>query len=368
MIKERKTKPLFRVIYPTYLLIVVASVISVSWYAASALRRFFLDQVKIDLKARAHLFERHIEGYLSPLNTSAIDYSCKAIGRLTETRITVILPDGEVAGDTDETPQNMDNHGRRPEVLQAINEGLGSSIRYSRTFRMDMMYVAVPLRRDGAMLAVIRTAFPVSFVDEALKGVRNKIVLGGLIVALLTAVASLFVSRYISRPIEEIKKGAEHFARGELTYRLPFSETAELSSLTTSLNQMAGQLEEKIETIVDQREELEAVLASMVEGVMAIDREERVLNVNAAAARMFDGEVGSFKGRLIQEVIRNADLQQFVRNALAGGRYMEADILLRKNDERIIRASCTPLKDATGSQRGVLVVLHDVTRLRKLEN
>ncbi|MDF1592478.1 MAG: ATP-binding protein [Desulfobacterales bacterium] len=368
MIKERKSKSLFRQIYPTYLLIVVISVISVSWYAADALRQFYLDQAKIDLQARAHLFEKHIEGYLSPLNTSAIDFSCKAIGRRTGTRMTVILPDGEVVGDTDETPQNMDNHGRRPEILQAMKEGLGSSIRYSRTFRLDMMYVAIPFQKEGSTAAVIRTALPVSFVDEALKGVRNKIALGGLMVALLTAVASLFVSRYISRPIEEIKKGAEHFARGELKYRLPHTGTAELSSLARSLNQMAGQIEEKIKTIVHQRAELEAVLSSMVEGVVAIDQDERVLNVNAAAARMFNGNVGSLQGRLIQEVIRNAELQQFVRNALAGGRYMESDIILRKNNERVISASGTPLQDAAGSPRGILVVLHDVTRLRKLEN
>lgn len=368
MIKEKKTKRLFRQLYPTYLLIAVVSVISVSWYAADALRRLYLDQVKIDLKARAHLFEKHIETYLSPLNAAAIDFNCKNIGRQTETRITVILPDGEVVGDTDENPRNMENHGRRPEVLQAMKQGLGSSIRYSRTFRLNMMYVAIPFQQDGIIFAVIRTAFPVSFVDDALKSVRIKIAMGGLLVALLTAVASLFVSRYISRPIEEIKKGAEHFARGELKYRLPFSETAELSSLTTSLNRMAAQIEEQIETIVHQRTELEAVLSSMVEGVIAIDQDERVINLNAAAARMFYGKVKDFQGRLIQEVIRNADLQQFVRKELAGEHHLEADISLHKNNERIISASCTQLQDAVGKQRGILVVLHDVSRLRKLEN
>lgn len=368
MIKGKKTKRLFWQLYPTYLLIVVASVISVSLYAADALRRFYLDQVRIDLKARAHLFEKHIETYLSPLNAEAIDSICKTIGRRTETRITVILPDGEVVGDTDENPPYMENHGRRPEILQAMKQGLGSSIRYSRTFRLNMMYVAIPFQKDGTLLAVIRAAFPVTFVDETLKRVHIKFAMGGLIIALLTALASLFVSRYISRPIEEIKKGAEHFARGELKYRLPFSETEELGSLARSLNHMAGQLEEKIKTIVHQRTELEAVLSSMVEGVIAIDQDERVINLNAAAARMFSGKIKDFQGRLIQEVIRNVDLQQFVRKELAGEHHLEADISLHKNDERIISASCTQLQDTVGKQRGILVVLHDVSRLRKLEN
>lgn len=368
MIKEKKTKRLFWQLYPAYLLIVVVSVISVSLYAADALRRIYLDQVRIDLKARAHLFEKHVETYLSPLNAAAIDSICKIIGRRTETRITVILPDGEVVGDTDENPPNMENHGHRPEILQAIKQGMGSSIRYSHTFRRNMMYVAIPFQKDGTFLAVIRAAFPVSFIDEALNRVHIKFAIGGLIIALLTAVASLFVSRYISRPIEEIKKGAEHFARGELKYRLPFSETEELSNLARSLNHMAGQLEEKIKTIVQQRTELEAVLSSMVEGVIAIDQDERVINLNAAAARMFSGKIKDFQGRLIQEVIRNVDLQQFVQKELAGEHHLEADISLHKNNERIISASCTQLQDAVGKQRGILVVLHDVSRLRKLEN
>ncbi|MDP2646646.1 MAG: ATP-binding protein [Desulfobacterales bacterium] len=368
MITAKRTRRLFWQLYPTYLLIAVVSVICVSWYAADALRRFYLDQTIIDLKARAHLFEKYIEPYLSPLKGAVIDSNCKKVGRLTDTRITIILPGGQVAGDTDETPGNMENHGRRPEVVQAIKNGLGSSIRFSRTLRLNMMYVAIPFKRDGNLLAVIRTALPVSFIDEALKRVRMKIALGGLLGALLTAVASLFASRYLSRPIEAIKKGAEHFARGELEYRLPFFKTEELSSLATSLNQMAGQLEEKIETIVYQRSELEAVLSSMVEGVIAIDPDERVINLNAAAGSMFNGSVADFNGRLIQEVIRNADLQQFVRKALSGASHTEADIILHKNNPRIISASSSLLQNAAGAQRGILVVLHDVTRLRKLED
>jgi len=369
VIRGKKTKRLFWRLYPTYLLIVVVSVISISWYAIDALRTFYLDQVKTDLKARAHLFEKHIEAHLSPLDSAAIDSNCKKIGRLTETRITVILPGGEVVGDTDENPQNMENHGRRPEVLQAMKLGLGSSTRYSRTFRQNMMYVAVSLQKNGSIRAIIRTAFPIAIVEGALKKVRIQIALGGLIVALLTAGASLLVSRYITRPIEKIKKGAEHFARGELKYRLPSAETEELGGLVRSLNHMAGQLEDKIKTIDQQRTELEAVLSSMVEGVMAVDPDERVLNLNAAAARMFNGKTRDFQGRLIQEVIRNMDFQGFIKIALAAGRYWESDLSWRQHDEpRIISASSTPLHDRAGSRSGILVVLHDVTRVRKLEN
>ena len=368
MIKEKKTKKLFWQLYPTYLLISVISVISVSWYASSSLRNFFLDQTQIDLKVRGQLLEEQIGTYLSPLDARSIDTVCKDIGRLTSTRITVILPNGEVVGDTDEDPQNMDNHRSRPEVLQALKNGLGSSIRYSRTLHQNMMYVAIPLKRDNAVTAVMRTSLSLSAIDETLKRVSIRIAWGGFIMVLFAALFSYLASRYIGRPIEDIRKGAARFASGDLKYRLPTTATDELSSLSVSLNDMAAQLEEKMKTFVRQRNELEAVLASMVEGVLAVDREERILSVNRAAAHMFESQPKELEGRLIQEAIRNRELQEFVKRAITGESRIENDIAFYKSNERVINAYCSPLRDATGVLVGTLVVLNDVTKLRRLEN
>jgi len=365
--QEKKRKKLFWQIFPAYLAISFVAVLAFSWYASSALRQFFLNQTRIDLQARAHFFEAQLDRYLKPLNKAAVDALCKEIGRRTDTRITVILPDGVVVGDTIETPENMDNHGSRPEVLQALKEGQGSAIRFSNTLRLNMMYVAIPLIKDDNTSAVVRTSFSISFIDETLKGIYVKIALGGLVIVLFTALASLAVSRYISRPIEEIKKGAEQFAVGNFNYRLPSATTEEMSGLSAALNQMAVQLEEKIQTGIRQRTELEAVLSSMTEGVLAVDKDERILNVNQAAAKLFQTRPAEIQGRLIQEAVRNLDLQQFVRQALVSGVHA-TEISLYKNKEQIITAYGTPLRDADQVQIGTLVVLHDVTHLRKLEN
>jgi len=368
VIQEKKTKRLFWQLYPTFLLISVISVMAISWYAFSSLRDFFLDQTQIDLKVRGQLLEQQIRSYLTPLDALSIDATCKKIGRLSATRITVILPNGEVVGDTDEDPQSMDNHRSRPEVLQALKNGQGSSTRYSRTLHQNMMYVAISLKKDDTVAAVIRTSFSLSAIDGTLKQVHIRIAWGGFIMVLFAALFSYMASRYIGRPIEQIRRGAERFARGDLKFRLPSMATKELSSLSASLNDMAAQLDEKMKSFIHQRNELEAVLASMVEGVMAVDKDERILSVNRAAANMFESQPEVLQGRLIQEVIRNRDLQGFVTKALANETNIENDISFYTNNERIIRAYCSSLRDANGVQVGTLVVLNDVTRIRRLEN
>lgn len=368
MIKSGKSKKLFWKLYPTYLLISVISVVAVSWYASGSMREYFLKQTQKYLKARGHLLEKQIEPHLLPLNASLIDSICKRAGKLTDTRFTVILINGEVVGDTQENPENMDNHRNRPEVQQAIKEGAGSSFRYSSTLHQKMMYVVIPLKKENEIIAFIRASISISSIDETLYHIYSSIVWGGLFIALFAAVLSYLASRYVSRPIEEIRRGAKRFTEGDLKYRLPSIETEELASLSASLNHMAGQLEEKITNSNRQQNQLQAVLTSMVEGVVAVDKEERIISVNQAAAKIFDSSTEELQGRLIHEVIRNRDLQGFVEKALLNEASVEQDIFFYKNGERIINAYCNPLQDTDGKQIGTLVVLYDVTHIKRLEN
>jgi two-component system phosphate regulon sensor histidine kinase PhoR len=94
------------------------------------MRQFFLDQTATDLKARAALLDKQIKELLSPLRSETIDAICKEAGRLSATRITVILPDGTVIGDSRETPQLMDNHANRPEIITALAGQTGKSLRF----------------------------------------------------------------------------------------------------------------------------------------------------------------------------------------------------------------------------------------------
>jgi two-component system phosphate regulon sensor histidine kinase PhoR len=362
-----KKKRLLWQLYPSYLLITVISVMGVTWYASSSLRQFFLGQTASDLEARARLVEKQIEECLDPPDEKCVDLLCKKIGRRASTRITIILPSGKVIGDSREDPAKMDNHVDRPEFMQALTGPSGNSMRYSRTLEKNMMYVGIPVRANEQTLAVVRTSIPVTAIDVALKEIQIRIAGAGLVIALFAAALSLIVSRRITRPIEELRKGAESFARGDFQCTLPVSESEEIGGLAEAMNEMARQLHERINTIIGQRNEIEGVLCSMIEGVIAVDMDERVLSMNNAAVRMFGCNASEAQGRSIQEIVRNTVLREFVTDTLSSEKPVERDVVLSSNGDLFLSGHGTLLQDAQGKQIGALIVLNDVTRLRRLE-
>ena len=305
---------------------------------------------------------------LSPLDPSGVDEFCKNAGRVSATRITVILPDGKVVGDSRETPRFMENHANRPEVAGALAGSVARSVRFSGTLHQKMMYVAVPLLEDGRIAAVLRTAVSVASLDQTLHSVQLQIAFGGMIIAVLAAFVSLLVSRRIIQPIEKIKQGAVRYFEGDLSHRLPVPDTEEMAGLAEAMNRMAAQLDNRMQTVLQQRNELEAVLSSMLEGVIALDRNEHIISMNPAAGWMFDCDPIQVAGRSLQEVIRNLALQRFAARALKTTETIEDDFVLFRGEERILNVHSSPLYDAGSQQIGTLLVINDVTRLRHLEN
>ena len=363
-----RTKRLIWQLYPSYLLITLISLLAVTWYASDSLKNFFLDNTAADLQARARLFEKQITHYTDPLNTKQIDLLCKQVGKNTGTRFTVILPSGLVVGDSENDPQEMDNHLDRPEVKKALLDQYGKSTRYSLTSEKKMMYVAISSRDESHTAMVIRSAITVDTIDTALRDIQIKIAFAGLIIALLAAAISLIVSRKITRPIEQIRRIAESIARGEFRTEPLVEGAEEIEALSGAIDQMASQLHERINTIIQQRNEIEAMLSSMVEGVIAVDMEERILSMNEAASRMFVCDPENVRGRSIQEVVRNSVLQGFVRQALNSSDPMEKEITLYAGGEMHMNVHGNMLLNAENQRIGVVVVLNDVTRLRKLED
>ncbi|HOX07085.1 MAG TPA: ATP-binding protein [Planctomycetota bacterium] len=238
-------------IYPAYLLITALSLAAVGWYASREAREFYLAQTAADLEARARLVEGRLGALLPPdggADAPALDAECKRLDRAAATRITVILPDGRVAGDSEERPAAMANHADRPEVRAALSGRTGLATRHSETLGEDMMYVAVPLEAGGRGAGAVRTAVPLTHINRALRVIYLQIGLGGLAVALLAAGAGLVVYRRMSRPLEEIRLGAERLARGDLATRLTVSDSGEAARLAEALNRMAERLR-RLETV-----------------------------------------------------------------------------------------------------------------------
>lgn len=363
---------LFWRIYATYLVIVVLCTAAVGFYAVRSVRSFYMDHTEIELQARAALIGQEV---LPALDGEALDELVQRLSLASGTRITIIAADrpgatrGQVLAESDTDSDEMENHGLRSEFLQALKGNPGSAIRYSATLREDMMYVAVPLREDGSITTVVRTAVPFTRVNQALATLYGNIALSAVVVAVVAAIIGLYISRRISSQMHEIKVGAERLAAGDFSHKVPVPRVEEFASVAESLNRMAEDLDDKLRRLTHERNEREAVLTSMVEGVLAVDTDERVIAVNAAAARLLDTDPAVAEGRAIQEVVRNPDLQHLVAQTLDGHRPVEADLVMRVGaEERNLQANGTLLRgDDDGHDVGAVVVLNDVTRLKRLE-
>ena len=366
---------LFWRIYATYLVVVVLCTAAVGFYAVRSVRDFYLDHTERELQARAALVREQVIPAIMADTPQQLESLVQRLGRASGTRITVIVADrtgatrGQVLADSDSNPTEMENHATRPEFLTALLGRPGRAIRYSETLRQDMMYVAVPVTEDGRLTTIIRTAVPLTRVNDALASLYGSIAVSAIAAAVLAAIIGLYVSRRISGQMRQIKVGAERLAAGDFTHKLFVPHVEEFASVAESINRMAEELDDKLRRLTHERNEREAVLASMVEGVLAVDTDERVIAVNAAAARLLDTDPAAAEGKSIQEIVRNPDLQHVVAQTLGGHRPVEADIVMRVGaEERNLQANGTLLHgDGEGDDVGAVVVLNDVTRLKRLE-
>nr|MDA8402879.1 HAMP domain-containing protein [Desulfobacteraceae bacterium] len=362
-----KKKRLLWQLYPSYLFITLAALLVVSGFALNSLSVFFYAERSNDLAARAQLFKSRINELILAKDYTSVDAECKRLGEDSATRLTVILPTGVVVGDTEKDPGAMENHSDRPEVIKAFAGKIGSSIRRSSTLKQNMMYVAIPVFEENDIKCVVRTSLALSSIEYEMHKIRIRIIGVGIFSAILAAIISLFVSRRITQPIEELTRGAGHFESGDLEYRLFIPETKEIGALAEAMNKMATQLNDRIKTESQQKNELLAVLSAMVEGVIALDKDETIISINPAAARFFNSPETTSSGKTLSDIVRNIAFLDFVKNSMKRSESNEADIRLSDHRNQTLHTRTSPLKDEQNNVVGTLIVFNDVTTLRRLE-
>ncbi len=366
---------LFWRIYVTYLVVVLLCTAGVGYFALRSVGEFHQDETARQLEARALLVGDEVGPLLADAAMAGLQATVQRLGAVSATRITVIsnglpgAPVGEVVAESRADPETLERHGDRPEFKAAQAGEVGRAVRASATVGEDLMYVAVPVEQDGRVVAVVRTSMSLARVDAAVGDLYRTIVLTAAIVALIAAVIGWYVSNRIARPIREVREGAERFAAGDFGRKLTVPATEEFAGVAESLNRMATELDDKIRVITRERNEREAVLESMVEGVLAVDAETRVITLNTAAARLLGVDSGDVHGKAIEEAVRNPDLQGVVAAAVSGQGPVEVDLTLHVGGrERHVQASGALLHAQGGEVVGAVVVLNDVTRLRRLES
>ena len=290
--------------------------------------------------------------------------------RVTDARITLILRDGRVVAESDRPLEDLakiESHRDRPEVRTALAGGVGRAVRRSETVGHDLLYVALPIQDGTRTVGILRLALPLEVVTGAYASIRQVLLAGGFLALAVALGIGLFVARRVTRPVVEMQSVARQMAGGDYTVRAPVRSPDEIGKLGRALNVMASRFREKIEDLEREQATITAILDSMVEGVLAVDGRDHLLLLNQSVRAMFRLGPRLGPGKPFLEVIRNADLFDLLEACrAAGGEMVSRELGLTTPVERVHEVHALPLR-LGGEGTGVLMVLHDVTELRRLE-
>ena len=297
---------------------------------------------------------------------------CNRLGEQIGIRITYVASDGAVIADSQvpflRVPE-MQNHSDRPEIIQAYKEEVGTSIRYSATLDRDLIYAARRIDIEGPMPAgVIRVAVPFSEVKRRLDRLSKNFILTVVLTLVATIILSYLLVRQLEAPIRNLTSAAEAIGRGEYGERSALYPGQEFAPLAQAINQMAERIAGHIKTITEQKQQLEAILNGMSEGVMVLDSGGKIKTTNQALSRIIPGLQTSL-GRRPLEVIRSAELQSACDDVLAGAGEGELQVHKLEMSLRMGRVFDVNIVQLRDQEEGVgaIVVFHDISELKRLE-
>ncbi|RKY99755.1 MAG: hypothetical protein DRQ10_05600 [Candidatus Hydrothermota bacterium] len=348
---------IFVKIFTSFLFVILLISTSIASFAVKRIKSHYIDTLSSDLKKISYPLSLSIKPLIEQRRFSELDSLVKSIGRETNIRITVIATDGTVLADSKKDPSLMENHGTRPEVIQALSKGYGETIRYSTTMQKKMLYVAIPLKTNGKIIGILRLSLFLSDIEHLLSNLSRDMICMILIITALSLLGAYFLAKGFSDPIRELVSVSNRLALGDFSAKASIQRKDELGKLASSFNEMGERIKKLFERVRLKQEELIAILSSLSEGLIVIDGNGRIELSN----RSFDKIVGdSSQGRFYREVLRDSGLIKCVEKAVNEKRTVTKEVEL---NDKLFLISITPMV----SENKFIVVLHDITEFKAIE-
>ncbi|OUX37813.1 MAG: hypothetical protein CBE26_02495 [Kiritimatiellaceae bacterium TMED266] len=365
----KKKKKLFWFLLPSYWILTAVAIIAIAIYVFQSMANLYEQTLETDIKTRALLLSDRISPLLDENEEAKINQLCQQQGEKTSTRFTIVLPDGRVIGDSNALPSEMENHGNRIEIQQALGGELGKARRTSQTLESELLYIAVPLYdATGTIRCAVRASLPITAIREQLRPMTTRVIFATLITGLIAMYVCIVVVRRITRPLQTMSQAALKFAEGDLNHRVPQQDADELQHLSESLNRMSSQLSDTLTTINEQRNEQNAVLSSMDEGVLAIDADNRIIHANRVAGDILGINHRKVKKASITDIINDPSMLEFMTQLTEDQQRRTRELEFQQDERtKIIQASGRALWNSSDDSIGALIVMRDVTHLRHLE-
>ena len=351
---------------------VAVSMMLAGLYLSRGLERVAVESIEARLGTGARVLEDEARaGLRAGGEARSLQTFAERAARRTNSRVTLIAPDGRVLADSERRPADvaeMENHAARPEVRAALNGSAGRDVRRSGTLGTPLIYVAVPVSESGRVVGALRLAAPLEAATPAYESLRGVMLAGGAVALVVALGIGLFVAGRVTRPVVEMEDVARQMNERNFRVRASVRSPDDIGTLGRSLNVMAGRLREKIDDLEREQAKATAILDAMVEGVIATDGHDHIILLNEGARGIFGLGQTRVERRPLLEVIRNVDLHGLLSEsrAAADGEVVSREIKLPDPPERVLQVHAVPLR-FTGDEPGVVIILHDITELRRLE-
>ncbi|WP_438431921.1 two-component system histidine kinase PnpS [Gorillibacterium sp. sgz500922] len=354
-----------------FLLLIGLSVLAAGLFSAQLLRNSYMSSLETNMDREIRVLLATSDWAKTGSEPETEAYYTALIRELRESagsRVTYIRSDGKVLGDSDHDIQGMGNHLDREEIREAGVGRTGYAVRHSATLNENMMYAAEAVAdSSGETVGYIRLAMSLHAVEDSLRRFWLFLLAGLAALFVLAGILSYRIARSMTRPLEKITRVAQQITNLDYRSRVNIRSRDEIGQLGHAINTMAEGLETQLGRIMENESRLQSVMDSMQSGILMVDREERVMLLNRKAEEFLGFSAEELLNHAYSAANQQYEFSQLVQTCLETGDTLRDEMVFYFPEERIVEVSTTPVLDGQGNMAAVLIVLNDITAVRRLE-
>jgi len=355
---------LYRIAFP-FVLLILLIVSALSLYYISFIRDAYIDSFSKNLETDSYVVAEQVLPFLSdPIDIQKIQEKINITADLMKVRISVINDDGSVLADSVLNPMEMGSHSNRKEIKASLEGKVGSDIRLSDSLDQKMLYVSVPIYFEDRILAVSRSSISLDSLEQKIRIFQKSIIGTAGLTAILAMIIAFFVTRQTLKPLEQLTSVVSQLEKGEFSNRFLTERNDEIGKISQAFIQLVNRLKNEIEGFKLERSTLNAVLTHMTDAVLIVDSNGIVQLCNPSAEKIFSVKRDIAVGKSLVEVARNHQLVELWKECL-DSRKQKSTTLEFSPNKLFVQGITTPMEDVFPG--GVLIVMQDLTKLRKLE-
>jgi two-component system phosphate regulon sensor histidine kinase PhoR len=350
---------LFFKLFGAYVVIAVLSVVIAGFVIEKQIKNGLTRWIEDDLRAQAKI--------IALMPEKEIARQSALLAERSRARVTLIDAAGRVLADSDRQLIAVENHLNRSEIQEARLKGQGTAIRYSQTLKTETLNVALPLYEGTILTGYIRLSRPMLQVVQSVDEIRLSVLKALLLILLLSVILAVIFSSKIVAPIHEIAVFTDKIRAGDVSGMVMIESRDEIGQLAKNINEMVAGLQEKVRQANDERWKLRAAFAGMAEGVMVLDGRNRIESLNKGVTEIIGRQYTDVMGKTPIEAFRNVELQDALNRFRLAGKPVLQEITLGEDQPLVLDVSISAVKSLPGEEPKTMLVFHDVTRLKKLE-